>query len=819
MATDRHVAPVFLRSLSWRCIGPFRGGRVVAVAGDPVDPGVYYFGACAGGVWKSTDGGTYWENVSDGFFRTAAVGAVAVAASDPNVVYAGMGESCIRGNVAHGDGVYRSTDGGLTWQHVSGNQFNGVAVSDVVVDPANANHLYISTVRGRGGIRRTTHPFSVNFGVWESKDGGAHWVLRKGTPDELHGATDLVADPQNFKVLWTSFWGAGMFRSTDGGLTWASASGNLPAAQLLPGGTRFSLGISHPAGAATATVYTGFDYFDPTGAYHKARIYKTTDDGVTWTATATGSGTDSIVDYCGTQCFYDNEVKPDPTNPSVVYVEGSYGYNNSPQSGGIYRSKDGGQTWQNLGYDLHPDFHAIAFEPDNTQHVVIGNDGGVWQSYAGGGRNAAGDPLSAADWENLNGSVNPTTAQLIHSTGLRIGQLTSIATVPNVPGQYWAGTQDNGTQRKSTVNARWFDQASGDGGQVIVDQTTKNTLNPNLPAYVFGTYFGISPYRYDPSSVGTFFGNQTIDGGIDLTDRAEFYVPWVQNRGDVNQMFLGTYRLYRTDNAETASAGGVTWSPISGDLTTGCTGAAPNGARGCLISAIGVADGGDGVYVGTDDGVVSISPNAVTSDTPSWHQVGGGALPALPVSQFAVDKSNWRIAYVAYSGFGGSGHVFKTADGGAHWTNISGHLPDVPVNSIVLDPSSPNTLYIGTDVGPFVSTNGGQSWNRLGGGIPKMAVWQLDYDATNGVLAAGRTVAARTPCRAAPRRRLWSCPNPTAVSRSGRAALWTTRSRCATSAAPTSPVSRSRIRCRRSPRSCRPAMAGTRLVARCAGTT
>ena len=277
---------------------------------------------------------------------------------------------------------------------------------------------------------------------------------------------------------------------------------------------------------------------------------------------------------------------------------------------------------------------------------------------------------------------------------------------------------------------------------MIVDQTTPNTLNPAVPAWVFGTYFGISPYRYDPSKTNTFFGNEAIDGGINLKDRAEFYVPWVQNRGNVNQMFLGTYRLYRTDNAEDPSAGDVTWKPISGDLTSGCTGAAPNGARGCLISAVGVADGGDGVWVGTDDARVSVSPNAVTSDNPTWQRVGAGVLPNRPVNQIAVDRSNWRIAYLAYGGFAAAtpsnrGHVFATTDGGLTFSDVTSNLPDVPVNSVVIDPTDSSTLYVGTDVGTFVSTNGGKNYKRLGDGMPKVATWQLDYDATNGVLLAG----------------------------------------------------------------------------------
>jgi len=713
-------------------------GRIGALAIR--NDGTIILGAAQGGVWTYDATSKTWTSRTLDT-DTQSVGALAIAPSNDSIVYMGSGEGALSGDSYYGDGVYKSTDGGVTWSHVS-SLFTGQAVSDLVVDPTNPDHLYASTVRGRGGNHRTTSPTAVKYGVWESTNGGTSWTLRKGTSDEIHGATDLVMDPQNPQVLWASFWGDGIYRSTNGGQTWASAMGNLPAGNFLEGGTRFSLGLSHPAGSASATVYTGFDYFDTSDAYHQARIYKTTTDGTSWTATPTGSGTDSVLGYCGTQCFYDNEVKPDPTNPDVLYVLGVYGYNNSPPSGGVYRSRDGGQTWQNLGYDLHPDYHAIAYQPNDTQHIAIGNDGGVWQSHAGGGRNGAGDPLSAADWENLNGSVNPTTAALIHSTNLAITQFTSMATVPNVPGQYWGGTQDNGTLRKSVANNRWFDQASGDGGQVIVDQTTVNPINPTVPAYVFGTYFSISPYRYDPSETNTFFGNEAIDGGINLKDRAEFYVPWTQNRGNVNQMFLGTYRLYRSDNVEAPAAGDVTFAPISGDLTSGCTGAAPNGARGCFISTIGLSDGGTGVYVGTDEGWIQVSPDAVSSDSPTWTRSGAGRLPNRPVNQIAVDRSNWRIAYAAYGGFGAAtpnnrGHVFVTTNGGGGWRDISGNLPDVPVNSVVADPSSPNTVYVGTDVGAFVTTNRGDSWQRLGTGMPKVAVWQLDYDAKNGLLAAG----------------------------------------------------------------------------------
>src|SRR5882762_3942105 len=213
-------------------------GRVGALAVRK--DGTIILGAAQGGIWTYDATTKVWTSRTPDA-NTQSVGALAIAPSNDNIVYLGSGEGALAGDAYYGDGVYRSTDGGLTWKHVSGDLFDGQASTDIVVDPANANHLYLSTVRGRGGVRRTTHPAQTPFGVWESKDGGAHWTLRKGTTDELHGATDLIADPQDFKVLWASFWGDGIYRSTDGGLTWASALGNLPAGNFAEGGTRFTL--------------------------------------------------------------------------------------------------------------------------------------------------------------------------------------------------------------------------------------------------------------------------------------------------------------------------------------------------------------------------------------------------------------------------------------------------------------------------------------------------------------------------------------------------------------------------------------------------
>jgi photosystem II stability/assembly factor-like uncharacterized protein len=697
-------------------------GRIGALAIRP-STGQFILGGAQGGIWLYDPASGTWSPKTDNL-PSLAIGALAVAPTNDAIVYAGTGEGSLAGDSYFGNGILKSTDGGQHWAQVSGDFFAGVSTSALAVDPTNANHLYAAIIRGRGGARRTTPPVHSRYGVWESKDGGTTWTLLKEAKSELNGATDLKIDPQNPNVLYSSFWGDAIYKSTDAGAHWVPIMTGLPAADYASTLTRFALGLSHPAGQS-AVLYAGFNWSD-----QPSRIFKSTNEGASWTMLPAGSGADKVEDYCAEQCTYDNVVVADPANPNVVYVAGQFNY--AIGSGGMFRSDDGGQTWKNLGWDLHPDFHAVALDPANPAHVLIGNDGGVWYSPDRGGRPNGTDPLSAVTWQNLNGSVDPGTAAVTHRTGLQLGQFTSIANVPTIPGRVWGGLQDNGTERKSTASNTWFDVASGDGGQVLVD--------PNDPNYVFGTYFGISPYRYTDGGA-QFFSNQTIATGIDPKDRAEFYVPWVQNQRKTDQLFLGTYRLYRTDNAKAPSAGDVRWKPISPDLTTGCTGSAPNGGRSCTISAIGTG-GGDAVYTGSEEGLVYLSTNAQVSDTPTWTRVDHGVLPKRPITQIAVDPSNYRIAYVAYAGFNRgtpsrSGHVYKTTDGGRTWRNVSFDLPDSPVNSIVLDPAYANTLYAGTDVGAFVTHDGGVHWAPLGSGMPNVSVWQLNLDASHRVLAAG----------------------------------------------------------------------------------
>ena len=366
----------------------------------------------------------------------------------------GSGEGALSGDSYYGDGVYKSTDGGVTWTHVS-SLFTGQATSALAVDPTNPNHVYAATLRGRGGNHRTTAPTEPAYGVWESTDGGRELDPAQGHHDELHGATDLVMDPQNPKNLWASFWGDGIYKSTDGGDTWTSVAGQ-PAGRQLPRGRHpvLARALATRRARPTPTVYTGFDYFDLTDVYHAAPDLQERSTAARRGPTPPGTArpaptlSSATAARSASTTTSSSPTRPTPTSSTRSASTATTTARSPAASTG---PSTAAQTWQNLGYDLHPDFHAIAFQPNDTQHIAIGNDGGVWQSHTGGGRNGPGAPLARRTGRTSTAPSNPTTAALVHSTGLAITQFTSIATVPKVPGQYWGGTQDNGTLRKSLV--------------------------------------------------------------------------------------------------------------------------------------------------------------------------------------------------------------------------------------------------------------------------------------------------------------------------------------------------------------------------------
>jgi uncharacterized repeat protein (TIGR01451 family) len=709
-------------------------GRIGALAVRSTAPFTIYLGGAQGGVWESAwvtqTTSDQWTPKTDQL-GSLAIGAIALAPSNENIVYVGTGEGALSGDSYFGNGVLKSTDAGNTFFKVSADgYFTGVSISKIVVDKTNPNTLYVGTLRGRGGALRTSPPDAQAFGVYKSTDGGVNWtstLIVEENVLKLSGVTDLAMDPQDSQIIYASILGSGISKTVNGGTTWTTM--NLPAGNYAALPSRIALGIGRTTVGVSETVYAGFEYYDSNDNYQPSSIYKSTDNGNTWAKTL---DTDNIVaGYCGTQCTYDNVIAVNPANSSIVYALGLYNYGTG--SGGIFRSVDGGDNWVDLGFNLHPDYHAIAIRKDDPTKIVMGNDGGVWLTNSSGGRpNGSADLLNATDWVNLNGLVGPFNASVLVRTGLQLGQATSVATNPVVPNRFYEGTQDNGTQRKSNLSETWYDVASGDGGHVLVDPTDAN--------YVYQTYYGLSPYRYTDGGGlygGSYTSNESIFGGLN-NDRTDFYTPWIMNPGNSEQLYIGTYRVYRTDNAKTEKSSDVLWNLISGDLTSGCTGAAANGARGCYVSAFGAPAESPALYVGTLEGWLWLSlDGASSSGLATWSRIDiSGTTPLRPVSEIAVDRSDYRIAYAAFSGFSQAtlstpGHIFKTTDAGATWTRIDldgSGFPDVPVNKLILDPSEPDMLYAGTDVGPYVTHDGGANWALLGTGFPIVSIEGMDLN-------------------------------------------------------------------------------------------
>jgi uncharacterized repeat protein (TIGR01451 family) len=719
-------------------------GRATALAVGSTLPYTMYLGTMGGGVWISSTLTTEWQYKGDQF-TTQSIGAIALAPSNEKIVYVGTGEGNLSGDSYFGVGVYKSIDAGNHFAPAAtpaNNPFNQVSISKIAVDPLNADHLWVAAIRGRAGARRVTPPPSnpTAFGIWESNDGGAHWtqqVARTGTK----GATDLVIDPTttgSSSVLYASFWTTGISKTVDGGTTWTTAMIGLPSnANYVAGNTRFALGIGRKPADAHATLYTGFDWFDTNGLYHHSTVWKSTNDAASWAETNTAV----VGGYCNqgptspnSQCFYDNVIGVDPGNPNIVYALGLFDY--ADGTGGVYRSLDGGATWRDLGWTLHPDHHAFAVRKTAPENIVIASDGGVWTSSSRGGRLNPTDPITATTWVNLNGYVNPDSGAVLGRTGLQTAEFSSIGQHPTNANRLYGGTQDNGTLLRSTNPSNvgtWFDKASGDGGQVLVD--------PSDPNYIYGTYPNISPYRFTDGMLGAFYTNQSIINGIDQNDNTDFYNPFLMDPANPNRLYFGTDHMYRTDNPKAGLAGDVLWEQISPNLTSGCSGTAPNGARACALSAIGATAGAPALYSGSLDGQVWLTTDATVA-SPTWTRVDKAPLPNRPVGAIAVDRSNYRIAYVAYNGFNTAtpsqpGHIFKTTNGGTTWLNITGNLPDNPVNSLVIDPADANTLYAGTDVGPMVTFNGGTSWAPLGSGLAPVVINQINLNPFTRQLVIG----------------------------------------------------------------------------------
>jgi photosystem II stability/assembly factor-like uncharacterized protein len=693
-------------SLEWRCIGPHRGGRCVAVAGDVSDPMTFYHGACAGGVWKTNDGGTTWRNVSDGFFTTAAVGAIAVSESDPNIVYAGTGEATIRGNVSHGDGVYKSTDGGKTWRNM------GLAdtrhIGKIRIHPKNPDIVYVAAFGHAWGP-------NPERGVYRSKDGGETWelVLRKS---DRAGSHDIAMDPTNPRVLYAAIWQAqryphqlisggedsGLWKTTDGGDTWTELTRN-PG---LPTGVLGKIGLA--CAARGDRVWAIVEAED-------GGLFRTDDGGAHWERV-------NDAPFLRTRAWYYCHLIADPQDAETVW---GLDY-------AVWKSTDGGRNFTQYP-SQHGDEHALWINPHNTQIMIKGDDGGACVTYTGG-----------ASWSTL---YNQPTAQLYHVT-----------TDDRFPYRVYGSQQDNtaisvpSMTVEGAIHERdWFEPGGGESGYIGVKPDDPDLVVASGPIgpRAFNDRMHLYNHRTGQRRNITVWPELYgwALGAVDLKYRFQWTFPIFFSRHDPNTLYVSGNRVFRSTDL------GTTWEPISPDLTRndpsrlqssgGPITRDNTGAEVyCTIFALAESPHKAGVFwAGSDDGRIHLSED----NGKTWTDVTPPDLPEWAlISIIEPSPHDPATAYVAatcYKSDDTAPYLYKTNDSGKTWMAITNGIPAGDFTRVIReDPARRGLLYCGTETAIYVSYDDGGNWQRLGGTLPVVPIHDLIIkDAEMVVATHGRS--------------------------------------------------------------------------------
>ena len=689
------VSPELFSGLQWRLVGPFRAGRVVAVSGVPGSDGSFYFGGVDGGVWKTTDAGTVWQPIFD-HESVASIGALAVAPSDPKVIYAGTGESDIRSDLASGDGMYRSDDGGATWKHIGLDDSR--QISRILVDPADAQTVYV-------GILGHAYGSSEERGVYKSTDGGEHWqrVLDKG-PDV--GIADIAMATSQPQVLFAATWnahrstwstyapleGAGnaLYRSTDAGAHWTPIAGH-----GLPEGVWGRAGIA--VSADGRRVYATID------SPGHAGLYRSDDGGDTWTLATADTRLTS-------RAWYFNSLTIDPTNPDVLYIPNV----------ALYRTDDGGKTIQIVrGAPGGDDYHQVWVDPKNPNHLALGVDQGASISLDRG-----------KTWSTW---YNQPTAQLYHVT-----------TDHSFPYTIYGAQQDSGSIAVHSradhghIDTRdWFLPGGSESGYLAIDPKDENII------YLSGTYGDVQ--RFDRRT--SFSQNITPWplGGFDLSiNKRRYRDPWtpvlVFSPADKTSLYLGTQYVMKTTD------GGLHWQQISPDLTGTVPGTSEEGPTtnenaeqrgyGVVYTIAPSPLNADQIWAGSDTGRIHLT----TDGGKSWTDVTPpGLTPWSKISMIEASRFDPAVAYAAIDRHrldDRKPYLYITHDYGKTWKlSVDGIAPSHFLRAVREDPEQRNLLFAGTEFGIYVSFDAGDRWQTLQLNLPASSVRDMNLNGADLIVA------------------------------------------------------------------------------------
>ena len=680
--------------LHWRSIGPYRGGRVTTVAGVPSEPLTFYMGATGGGIWKTADAGVTWRNVSDGQLRVGSIGSLAVAAADPNVVYAGTGEREPRGQSSTwGDGMYKSTDAGKTWKSVG--LENTRSIAQVVVDPRDADVVYAAAE----GNRWTHGP---DRGVYKSIDGGGHWKLVLHPSDDV-SPIDLTIDPSNPRILFAAIWdfqrlpwqirsggpGSAIYKSTDAGETWTRLAGH-----GLPTGIVGRIGVS-VSPANPQRVYAIIEASADTGG-----LYRSDDDGDTWQHL-------SAERLIRSRSWYYTRVTADPQDENTVYVMNAQ----------IMKSIDGGKTFQVLPAK-HGDNHDLWINPRNRLDMINGNDGGAIVSLDGGASWSSEDNQPTGQIYRVN-----TDAQYPYWVYGAQQDNTSIATPSAAPG--------------GITSADWYPVAGCESAHIVFD--------PNDPRYVYGDCYQGMLEEFDRQtrlsrSVMAYPQMNLNEPSDSIRYRFNWSSPLAVSPENAHVLYDGANVLFRSSDR------GQTWTAISPDLTRNEKahqgwGGAPitnEGAGGEVYNTIYYIapspHDSNTIWIGTDDGLVQLTRDGGTH----WSNVTPKGLGSGFVNAIEVSPWDAGTAYITYDGYkwgDRSPQIYKTTDYGRSWTRLVNGIRDGDqVRVVRADKVRRGLLYAGTETGAYVSFDDGQHWQSLQANLPAVPV--TDLQLRNGDLVA-----------------------------------------------------------------------------------